>query len=102
MSPDVVGEELVEFADGTRVWLDVRDGTAALRRLVARPARRDLYLDHVEPCFGHCWYQLGFAGPGDTGPTVLARVTRYESKTMRISWSPGSRWHHGRRAKPRS
>lgn len=91
-----VGEELVGFVDGTRIWLDVRDGSVALRCLAARLASQDVYLGRVEPCFGRCWYQLGFAGRGGTGPTVLARVTRYESRTTWICGGPGFRRRHRR------
>ncbi|MGC8472679.1 MAG: hypothetical protein ACP5PM_10370 [Acidimicrobiales bacterium] len=42
--PGVIGDELIEFVDGSRVWLDVRDGSAELRRLAALAARKDLYL----------------------------------------------------------
>jgi hypothetical protein len=79
--PGVSGDELIEFVDGTRVWLDVRDGTTSLRRLAARLARQDVYLCRIEPCFGFSWYQLGFSDSGELGPTVLARVKQYESTT---------------------
>jgi hypothetical protein len=81
VSQGALGDELIEFSDGTRIWLEVRDGTAALRRLAAQLGHSDLYLRRVEPCFGYSWYQLDLSGPGGTGPTVLARVKRYESKT---------------------
>lgn len=80
--PDVLGTELIEFEDGTRLWLDVRDGTVALRRLAPQSAHQGFYLCRIEPCFGFCWYQLGFSHAGEIGPTVLARVNQYESKTI--------------------
>ncbi len=70
--PGVVGDELVEFADGSRVWLDVRDGSAELRRLAALSTCRDLYLRRVEPCFGCSWYQLAFASVQQPGQTHMA------------------------------
>ncbi len=89
----MLGDEVIEFGDGTRIWLDVRDGTAALRRLGARSSSQHLYLGQVDVCFGSCWYQLHFWGSGEIGPTVLAKVKQYESSTTRI-WRPaGSRWH---------
>ena len=88
MRPGVVGDELIEFADGSRVWLDVRDGSAELRRLAALSTRRDLYLRRVEPCFGCWWYQLAFASLQQPGPTIFARVTRYESETCRYVGAP--------------
>ena len=95
--PGVVGDELVEFADGSRVWLDVRDGSAELRRLAALSTCRDLYLRRVEPCFGCSWYQLAFASVQQPGQTILARVMRYESETALLSWDPGFRWQLRRR-----
>jgi hypothetical protein len=97
VSKGVLGDELLEFSDGTRIWLEVRDGAAALRRLAVQSGRSNLYLRRVEPCFGCSWYQLDLSGPGGTGPTVLARVKRYESKTTWVSWVPSSRIHrrHG-------
>ncbi len=95
--PGVVGDELIEFVDGSRVWLDVRDGSAELRRLAALAACKDLYLRGIEPCFGCCWYQLAFASVEQPGPTIFARVTRYESKTVFVSWDPGFRWQLRRR-----
>ena len=97
MHPGVVGDELVEFADGSRVWLDVRDGSAELRRLAALSTCWDLYLRRVEPCFGCCWYQLAFASVQQPGPTIFARVMRYESETALLSWDPGFRWQLRRR-----
>ena len=94
VTPGVLGDQLIEFADGTRLRLEVRDGTTVLRRLAVRAACQDFYLGHVEPCFGCCWYQLDLSGPEGTGPTVLARVKRYESKAAGVSWAASSRWHH--------
>ena len=90
--PGVLGDELVEFADGTCVWLEVRDGTSALRRLAAASASRDVYLCRIEPCFGCSWYQMSFAHDGEVGSTVLARVKQYESKTIWVPWVSISRW----------
>lgn len=97
VGPGVLGAEVVEFEDGTRLWLDVRDGTVALRRLGALTTSRDLYLCRIEPCFGCCWYQLSFSYAGEIGPTVLAGVKQYESKTTWVQWSESSRWHRRRR-----
>ena len=89
----VLGDELIEFADGTRIWLDVRDGTTVLRRLAARSPSQYLFLGQVDVCFGCCWYQLHFWGSGEIGPAVLARVKQYESTTTWIQRAAGSRWH---------
>jgi len=91
--PGVLGDQLVEFVDGTRVWLDVRDGTTAIRRLAARSSCQDIHLGCVEPCFGSCWYQLRFSTVGETGPMVLVRVKQFESGTMWLRWVPSHRWH---------
>jgi len=93
--PGVLGDELVEFVDGTRVWLDVRDGTTAVRRLAARSSCRDVHLGYVEPCFGFCWFQLRFSTAGETGPTVLARVKQLESGATWIRWFSRCRWRPG-------
>ncbi|MGH9087459.1 MAG: hypothetical protein ACRDYZ_05020 [Acidimicrobiales bacterium] len=93
----VLGDWLVEFVDGTRVWLDLRDGTTVLRRWAGRPACQDLYLRCVDPCFGCSWYQLRFSAAGETAPTVLARVKQFESATTWFRWAPTSRWHRGHR-----
>jgi len=92
VSQGVLGDELVESSDGTRIWLEVRDGITALRRLAARSGCSDLYLRRVLPCFGCSWYQLDLSRPGGTGPT-LARVKRYESKTTWVAWVASPRWH---------
>lgn len=94
--PGVLGDDLIAFVDGTCVWLEVRDGTSALRQLAARSAGQPVYLHRIEPCFGCGWYQLGFShggSLGEIGPTVLARVKQYESKTIWVRWAPMSRWH---------
>lgn len=36
MRLSVFADEVIEFAAGTRTWLDRRGGTTALRRLAAR------------------------------------------------------------------
>jgi hypothetical protein len=94
----VLGDEVIEFADGTRIWLDVRDGTTTLRRLAARSSSQHLYLGQVDVCFGCCWYQLHFSGAslsgaGEISPTVLARVKQYESSTTWVRRAASSRWH---------
>jgi len=93
--PGVLGDELVEFADGTRVWLDIRDGITAVGRLVAGSSCREVHLDYVEPCFDLCWYQLRFSTAGETGPTVLARMTQLESGTTWFRWFSRYRWRPG-------
>jgi len=95
--PGVLGDQLVEFVDGTRVWLHVRDGSTTLRRLAARSSCQDVHLGCVEPCFGSCWYQLRFSTVGETGPTVLVRVKQFESGTTWLRWVSSSWWrrrHH--------
>ena len=77
--------------------------TAGLSALAAPSTCEDLYLGRVEPRFGSfgsfesCWYQLAFVSAERPGPTVRGRVTRYESKTVVVSWVPGSRWQLRRR-----
>jgi len=93
VTPGELGDQLIEFADGTRLRLEVRHGTTALRRLAVRAACQDFYLGRIEPCFGCCWYKLGFSCAGESGPTVLAEVKQYESKTTWVQWAPSSRWH---------
>ena len=88
----MLGDEVIEFADGTRIWLDVRDGTTTLRRLAARSSSQHLYLGQVDACFGCCWYQLHFSGSGEISPTVLARVKHYESNTTWVRRPASSRW----------
>ena len=80
----------------TRIWLEVRDGTTSLRRLAAQSGCSDLYLRRVEPCLDCSWYRLDLSGPGGTGPTVLARVKRYESKAAWVSWAASPRWRRRR------
>lgn len=93
VTPGVLGDGLVEFADGTRLRLKVSDGTTALRRLAVRAAGQDFYLGRVEPCFGCRWYQLDFSRAGEVDTTLLVRVKEYESKTTLVQWAPSSRWH---------
>jgi hypothetical protein len=86
------GNELIEFvqvADGTHLMLEVRgDGTAALRRLAARSASDTAYLDHVETCFGHCWYRLRFCSAWSGGPEVRCKVVRLGSSVPPSPRSP--------------
>ena len=89
----MLGDEVIEFADGTRIWLDVRDGTAVLWRLAARSSSQHLYLGQVDVCFGYCWYQSHFSGSGKIGPTILARVKQYESGTTWVRPAASFRWH---------
>ena len=97
----VLGDELIEFADGTRIWLDVRDGATVLRRLAAQSSSQSLFLGQVDVCFGCCWYQLHFCGSGEIGPAVFARVKQYESTTTWIQRAVGSRWNRPRRGQRR-
>jgi hypothetical protein len=59
---DVLGDDLIEFTDGTCIWIEVREGIVALRRLAPQSGRRDLYLRRVElnpPGFvGGCGYWI--------------------------------------------
>lgn len=96
----VLGDEVLEFTDGTRVWLDVRDGTTVLRRLAGRSGRCGLYLRAVDPCFGFCWYQLGFGTAGSSTHSVLARVKQYQSGATWIRWAPAVWWSRARREQP--
>jgi len=89
----VLGDPLVEFADGTRMWLEVRDGATALRRLATRSSSQHLCLAQVDVCFGCCWYQLHFAGSNGVGPTVLARVKQLETNTTWVRRAASSRWY---------
>lgn len=93
----VLGDEVFEFVDGTRIWLEVRDGTTGLRRLARRSGDCNLYLRAVEPCFGFCWYQLRFGAAGDVTHSVLARVKQYQSGVTWIRWAPAAWWSKGRR-----
>ncbi|MDA8284064.1 MAG: hypothetical protein M0Z42_12415 [Actinomycetota bacterium] len=93
MRAGILGDELIEFADGTRVWLEVRDGATVLGWLAARSSSQCLFLGQVDACFGCCWYQLHFRGSGEIGPAVLARVKQYESTTTWIQRDASSRWH---------
>lgn len=90
MTKATLGSELVEFADGTRLLLDVRDGSTILGNLAERTSTSGVYLGRVEACFGFGWYQLRFCTDADTGVAVLARVRQFESATM--SFRRGSRW----------
>lgn len=91
VGPGQVGEKAVEFADGTRLDLDVRDGKVALGRLARRSPPQVAYLGHIEPCFGHWWYWLHFWGPGEENFMVLARVDRFQSAAS-VLWQPRGRW----------
>ena len=96
----VLGDEILGFADGTQIWLEVRDGTTVLRRLARRSGRCALYLRAADPCFGFCWYQLRFGAAGESSHSVLARVKQYQSGATWIRWAPAAWWPRGRREQP--
>ncbi len=85
------GDEIVEFVDGTRLHLDVRSGGVVLQRLARRSPRQAAYLGHVEPRFGHCWYQLYFFSPNQEGVEVLGRIDRFESAEAGFRRTPRRR-----------
>lgn len=70
------GDEIVEFADGTVLDLDVRDGEAILRRLERRAAPA-VRLRSVEPLLGHLWFRLRLSAATEEG-WVMARVRLVE------------------------
>ena len=92
MRSGVLGDTLVEFADATRIWLDVRDGATALRGLAGPPANSSIS-DGWTLCFGCCWYQLHFSGSGGVGPTVRARVKQRATKRRWARRAGSSRWY---------
>ncbi len=86
-----MGDEVVEFADGTRLDLDVREGNDALWHLARRSALPVAYLGYTEPCFGHCWYWLHFWGAGEENFVVRAPVDRFQSAGS-VFWLPRGPW----------
>ena len=85
--------EFVQFVDGTQLVLDARgDGIGALGRLAARSASDTTYLEHVETCFGHCWYRLRFCSACSGAPEVLCKVVRLGSSVMPSPRSPRRWW----------
>lgn len=54
------GDDAAEFADGTRLVVEVRDGEIAWQRLVAQRPLGGTYIGRVEPLFGNCWFRLHF------------------------------------------
>ncbi|MGH9083172.1 MAG: hypothetical protein ACRDY3_14340 [Acidimicrobiales bacterium] len=71
----VDGSEIVEFAGGIRLLLNVRDGSVAILRLERRMPRAGVCLERVRPTFGCCWYRLRFSPSG--GPEIIARVVPF-------------------------
>lgn len=71
------GSETVEFADGTRLLLDVRDGSVALRRLERLMPAEGIFLEGLRPLIGSFWYRLWFSPL--PGSEILAKVGRDES-----------------------
>lgn len=65
--------EVVHFADGTRLVLQVRDGSVALQR-VGRAVQRDwVYLERARPYFGSSWCRVRFSVRGTH--EILAKVS---------------------------
>ena len=69
-------ERVVEFSDGTRLFLfSTRAGAASLGRLAPGPAWSPVWLAQVRPCFAPSWFRLWFASASQPRPLeVLAAV----------------------------
>lgn len=72
----VPGEgRVVEFADGTRLTVEVREGDIVWRRLVEeRTSGGGPYIGRVEPLFGRCWFRLHFYVLGAERCAVMVRI----------------------------
>lgn len=68
------GSEAVEFADGTRLLLNVRDGSVALGRLERLMPAEGIFLKGLRPLIGSFWYRLWFSPLADS--EILAKVVR--------------------------
>ena len=69
-------ERVVEFSDGTRLFLfSTRAGAASLGRLAPGPAWSPVWLAQVRPCLAPSWFRLWFASASQPRPLeVLAAV----------------------------
>jgi len=62
------------FADGTRLFLEVRSG-GDMKRLGRYGSRHPVWLAEVQPCFGRRWFRLAFTSDARALPLeVLASV----------------------------
>lgn len=88
--PLPAGEEAIEFDDGTRVEVDVRESSTDLRHLAVSPARPLAYLISARPCYRGGWYWLDFAAL--YGEVIAhVRVDCYESGELRLR-RPRDHW----------
>ena len=68
-------DDVAEFTDGTRLLVGLFSAKADMQRLGLRAARYPVWLEQVQPCFGHRRYWLWVASADRVVPLeVLASV----------------------------
>ena len=73
-------DDIVEFTDGTRLLAGLFSAKADMQRLGLRAARYPVWLEQVQPCFGHRRYWLWVASGDSAVPLeVLASVQLLDS-----------------------
>lgn len=77
VTPGPDGEDrVVEFADGTSLRLELREGSRVLHNLIGRAPYNHVHIAWSQPCFGGSWFRLRL-GSIETGETaeLLAKVS---------------------------
>lgn len=69
-------DRVIDFADGTSLRLELREGSHVLHNLIRRASYNHVRVAWSQPCFGGSWFRLRLASI-ETGETaeILAKVS---------------------------